>query len=124
MNNDFDRKLATKLGKSDLKNQQIKGKVLHYCVEAALLSREDIKSKSTPYVRIAELIDINILALNLLELTILDVSEVTRPVEVQTEIDSKAASIIKDIVKRLMNEQLFTHTEEKETTFYQFELDI
>lgn len=102
-NNSFKKKIAVALAGATIKAEQINQAVFNYCVDAGFITSEDQMLNSKRYKWLLEVVNRNILSLSLLEQIILDVSEPSIPSEVQTEVDAKAALIIKDIAKRIMD---------------------
>ncbi|UPR31034.1 hypothetical protein IS519_07105 [Vibrio crassostreae] len=98
----FENNLANSIATPELKSEQIRLVVLMHCQNAGFISTEDQETKSPRYEWLLEILELNLLSLNLLDQIILDVSNQLFPLDVKTEIDAKAVSIVKDIAKRVM----------------------
>ncbi|MFS1459934.1 hypothetical protein BCU40_001585 [Vibrio lentus] len=98
----FERKLASNMATPELKSEQIRLAVLKHCQNSGFISKQDQEDNSSRYEWLLEILELNLLSLNLLDQIILDVSYPLFPLDVKTEIDAKAASIVKDIAKRVM----------------------
>ncbi|CAK3377961.1 hypothetical protein VCRA2123E76_220062 [Vibrio crassostreae] len=98
----FENNLANSMATPELKSKQIRLVVLMHCQNAGFISKEDQETNSSRYEWLLEVLELNLLSLNLLDQIILDVSNQLFPLDVKTEIDAKAISIVKDIAKRVM----------------------
>ncbi|PTP51369.1 hypothetical protein [Vibrio splendidus] len=98
----FENNLANSMATPELKSEQIRLVVLMHCQNAGFISKEDPETNSPRYEWLLEVLELNLLSLNLLDQIILDVSKQLFPLDVKTEIDGKAISIVKDIAKRVM----------------------
>ncbi|MFA0505029.1 hypothetical protein AB4510_10450 [Vibrio sp. 10N.222.54.B12] len=98
----FENNLANSIATPELKSEQIRIIVLMHCKNAGFISEVDQKANSPRYEWLLEILELNLLSLNLLDQIILDVSNQLFPLDVKTEIDAKAVSIVKDIAKRVM----------------------
>ncbi|ELB2104078.1 hypothetical protein QNZ87_005033 [Vibrio parahaemolyticus] len=98
----FEQLLANSLATPELKSEQIRLAVLKHCQNSGFITKQDQEDNSSRYEWLLETLELNLLSLNLLDQIILDVSYPLFPLDVKTEIDAKAASIVKDIAKRVM----------------------
>lgn len=98
----FKQHLAKSLTTPEMKSSQIRLAVLKHCENAGFISSKDQEENSQRYQWLQEVIKLNLWTLNLLDQIVLDVNHSLFPLEVKTELDAKAASVIKDIAKRLM----------------------
>ncbi len=98
----FEKSLASSIATPKLKSEQIRLAVLKHCQNSGFISKQDQEDNSSRYGWLLETVELNLLSLNLLDQIILDVSYPLFPLDVKTEIDAKAASIVKDIAKRVM----------------------
>ncbi|CAH1569294.1 conserved hypothetical protein [Vibrio owensii] len=98
----FEQKLASSMATPELKSEQIRLAVLKHCQNSGFISKQDKEVNSPRYEWLLEALELNLLSLNLLDQIILDVSYPLIPLDIKTEIDAKAASIVKDIAKRVM----------------------
>ncbi|MGR5251090.1 hypothetical protein ACPV5S_02675 [Vibrio astriarenae] len=98
----FEEILANRMATPKMKSEQIRLVVLMHCQNAGFISKNDQEANSPKYEWLLEVLELNLLSLNLLDQIILDVSNQLFPLDVKTEIDAKAVSIVKDIAKRVM----------------------
>ena len=98
----FEKNLANSIATPEMKSKQIRLAVLMYCQNAGFISKKDQEANTPRYEWLLEVLELNLLSLNLLDQIILDVSNQLFPLDVKTEIDAKAVSIVKDIAKRVM----------------------
>ncbi|MGR5173763.1 hypothetical protein ACPV4O_21395 [Vibrio owensii] len=98
----FEKSLASSIATPKLKSEQIRLAVLKHCQNSGFISKQDQEENSSRYEWLLETLELNLLSLNLLDQIILDVSYPLIPLDIKTEIDAKAASIVKDIAKRIM----------------------
>ena len=98
----FEESLASSMATPEMKSEQIRLVVLMHCQNAGFISKKDQEANSPRYEWLLEVLELNLLSLNLLDQIILDVSNQLFPLDVKTEIDAKAISIVKDIAKRVM----------------------
>ncbi|MDH5879437.1 hypothetical protein L8S15_10090 [Vibrio sp. S/42/10] len=98
----FEKLLANSMTTPELKSEQIRLAVLKHCQNSGFISKQDQEENSSRYDWLLETLELNLLSLNLLDQIILDASYPLFPLDVKTEIDAKAASIVKDIAKRVM----------------------
>lgn len=98
----FEQLLANSMTTPELKSEQIRLAVLKHCQNSGFISKQDQEDNSSRYEWLLETVELNLLSLNLLDQIILDVSYPLFPLDVKTEIDAKAASIVKNIAKRVM----------------------
>lgn len=98
----FETLLANSMATPELKSEQIRLAVLKHCQNSGFINKQDKEVNSPRYEWLLEALELNLLSLNLLDQIILDVSYPLIPLDIKTEIDAKAASIVKDIAKRVM----------------------
>ncbi|EJL8715255.1 hypothetical protein NM559_003158 [Vibrio alginolyticus] len=102
----FDSRLANSLKKGELKTQQIRLNVLRHCENAGFIDSDDKASNSLRYQWLTEVLEINLMSLSLLDQINVDYNYSLIPADLQTEVTAKAAVIVKDIVKRLMEAEV------------------
>ncbi|MFA0088315.1 hypothetical protein [Vibrio sp. 10N.261.51.F12] len=98
----FEKNLANSMATPEMKSEQIRLVVLMHCQNAGFVSKKDQEANTPRYEWLLEVLELNLLSLNLLDQIILDVSNQLFPLDVKTEIDAKAISIVKDIATRVM----------------------
>lgn len=98
----FEKNLANSIATPEMKCEQIRLAVLMHCQNAGFISKQDQAANTPRYEWLLEVLELNLLSLNLLDQIILDVSNQLFPLDVKTEIDAKANSIVKDIATRIM----------------------
>ncbi|EIV8506043.1 hypothetical protein [Vibrio parahaemolyticus] len=102
----FDARLANSLNEGELKTQQIRLNVLRHCENAGFIDSDDKASNSLRYQWLTEVLEINLMSLSLLDQINVDFNYSLIPADLQTEVTAKAAVIVKDIAKRLMEAEV------------------
>ncbi|EIZ1173860.1 hypothetical protein MOV00_004044 [Vibrio vulnificus] len=103
----FKQHLAKSLTTPEMKSSQIRLAVLKHCENAGFISSKDQEENSQRYQWLQEVLTLNLLSLNLLDQIALGESGCSGLNELQIEINAKAASIIKDIARRLIETPVY-----------------
>ncbi|HCG9257287.1 TPA: hypothetical protein NJ920_004296 [Vibrio parahaemolyticus] len=102
----FNKRFANALATPELKTKQIELTVFKHCIESGFLSTEDKENNSPLYQWYQRVLELNLQSLNLLDQVILDEGSSIRMGEVQIEIEAKAASIVRDLAKRILESDI------------------
>lgn len=100
--NSFENKLATILSANEKKNTQIREAVIQHCFNANFITTLDKQTNSARFKWLSEVIQNNIDGLSLLKQIIVDIADISDLADLKDDIDEKAALVIKDIAKRVM----------------------
>lgn len=98
----IEKSLANAMAAPKIKSELIRLAVVRHCVDAEFVDYEDHERQTPRYLWLLETLELHLMALSLLDQIILDVSNTGCPSEIQTEIDAKAASIVKDLARRIL----------------------